>query len=166
MATLFISIGSNIDKARYIRNGIADLTAQFGPLQISSVYESESVGFDGSNFYNLVCAATTSLSVSEVTALLRKIEVANGRDRSAKKFSSRTLDLDLLLYDDLVIAEPTVLPRDEIDKNAFVLWPLAELAPNLIHPLLQQNYQDLWDSFDKDKQSLWAIPFDWQGSDL
>jgi len=164
MATLFISIGSNIDKDLYIRQGISQLTAAFGPLEISSVYESESVGFDGSNFYNLVCAATTTLDISDVTALLRKIEVANGRDRSAKKFSSRTLDLDLLLYDDLVVTAPVVLPRDEIDKNAFVLWPLAELAPNLIHPVLKQSYQDLWQCFNKDKQSLWPIAFDWQGS--
>jgi 2-amino-4-hydroxy-6-hydroxymethyldihydropteridine diphosphokinase len=164
MATIFISIGSNIDKEHYIRQGIAQLIENLGQLQISSVYESKSVGFDGSNFYNLVCVAATTLDISDVTKLLRKIEVDNGRDRSAKKFSSRTLDLDLLLYDDVVVDIPVVLPRDEIDKNAFVLWPLAELVPALTHPVLKQSYQQLWHNFDKNKQSIWTIEFDWQGS--
>lgn len=164
MAKIFISIGSNIDKDTHLRQGIAQLVAGFGQLQISSVFESKSVGFDGSNFYNLVCAADTSLEIAEVTTLLRQVEVANGRDRSAKKFSSRTLDLDLLLYDDLVVNSPVQLPRDEIDKNAFVLWPLAEIAPEVIHPILKLSYRQLWHNFDKAQQSIWAIPFDWQGS--
>lgn len=163
MAKIFISIGSNIDKDVHIRQGIAQLSAKFGKLELSSVFESESVGFDGSNFYNLVCGVDTQLDVGDVTALLRQIEVDNGRDRSAKKFSSRTLDLDLLLYDELVIDSPVQLPRDEINKNAFVLWPLAEIAPHLIHPLLKQSYRQLWHDFDKTKQSLWTVPFDWQG---
>ena len=163
MALIFISIGSNIEKERYIRQGVAQLAQAFSGITLSSVYESESVGFDGSNFYNLVCSARTELSVSDVTKILRQIEVDNGRDRSAKKFSSRTLDLDLLLYDNLVIDEPVVLPREEIDKNAFVLWPLAEIAPQLIHPTLNQSYHHLWNDYDKAQQSLWTIPFDWQG---
>lgn len=165
MAIIFISIGSNIDKGHYIRQGISQLISTFGRLDISAVYESESVGFAGSNFYNLVCRAATSLDISQVTTVLRQIEVDNGRDRSAKKFSSRTLDLDLLLYDDLVVTTPVVLPRDEIDKNAFVLWPLAEIAPDLIHPTRLQSYQQLWNDFDQASQPLWTIAFDWQGSD-
>ncbi len=165
MATIFISIGSNIEKERYIRQGVAQLVTAFGSINLSSVFESESVGFDGSNFYNLVCSATTSLEIGEVTTLLRQIEVANGRDRSAKKFSSRTLDLDLLLYDDLVVTSPVVLPRDEIDKNAFVLWPLASIAPDLMHPTRNETYQALWNCFEQSSQPLWAIDFDWQGSD-
>ena len=164
MATIYISIGSNIDKAKHIRQGIEQLKYHFGELDISSVFESESVGFDGSNFFNLVCCADTLLDIASVTTLLRQIEVANVRDRSAKKFSSRTLDLDLLLYDDLVVDEPVQLPRDEIDKNAFVLWPLAQIAPALIHPSLAICYQDLWQDFDKTKQPIWIIPFDFQGS--
>lgn len=165
MAAIYISIGSNIEKDKYIRQGVAQLRDHFGLLVISSVFESEAVGFDGSNFYNLVCCAQTSLDIASVTGLLRQIEVANGRDRSAKKFSSRTLDLDLLLYDDLVVDVPVQLPRDEIDKNAFVLWPLAQIAPDLIHPILKISYQNLWQDFDKTKQPLWITPFEFQGSE-
>lgn len=164
MAQIFISIGSNINKAHNIRQGIASLAEILDNFVVSSVFESESVGFDGSNFYNLVCGGTTPLPVEKVTELLRQIEVENGRDRSAKKFSSRTLDLDLLTYDQLVIDSPAQLPREEIDKNAFVLWPLAEIAPNEIHPVLNQRYQQLWDSYDKQLQKLWIVKFDWQGS--
>jgi len=164
MAQIFISIGSNINKAHHIRQGIAALATILDHFVVSSVFESESVGFEGSNFYNLVCGGTTTLSVEQITELLRTIEVDNGRDRSAKKFSSRTLDLDLLTFDELIINEPAQLPRDEIDKNAFVLWPLAEVTPNGVHPVLNQRYQMLWDNFDKDRQKLWIVKFDWQGS--
>jgi len=164
MAQIFISIGSNINKAHHIRQGIAALATILDHFVVSSVFESESVGFEGSNFYNLVCGGTTTLSVEQITELLRTIEVDNGRDRSAKKFSSRTLDLDLLTFDELIINEPAQLPRDEIDKNAFVLWPLAEVTPNGVHPVLNQRYQTLWDNFDKDRQKLWIVKFDWQGS--
>jgi 2-amino-4-hydroxy-6-hydroxymethyldihydropteridine diphosphokinase len=163
MAHIFISLGSNIDKAHYMRQGIAALQNIIPNLSVSDVFESESVGFAGSNFYNLVCGGQTSLNVDEVCQVLRQIEVDNGRVRSAKKFSSRTLDLDLLVFDDLITAQPAQLPRDEIDKNAFVLWPLAQIAPNVMHPVLKQTYHSLWHSYDKSQQSLWAVEFDWQG---
>ena len=92
--------------------------------------------------------------------ILREIEDANGRDRSGPKFSSRTLDLDLLLYDDLVLDENGLkLPRDEILKNAFVLWPLAEIAPGLKHPETGLTYAELWSRFDKTKESLKPVDF-------
>lgn len=164
MARIYISIGSNIERDRHFRQGIRDLHKVFGSLSLSSVYESRSVGFDGSDFYNMVVGADTELPVLEVCRLLRQIELDNGRVRQAKKFSSRTLDLDLLLYDQLITADGVQLPRDEIDKNAFVLWPLAEIAGELIHPLLAKSYDSLWQAYDKEKQELWIIPFDWQGA--
>jgi len=163
MAQIFISLGSNIDKAHYVRQGVAALHNIIPNLSVSDVFESESVGFDGSNFYNLVCGGQTALSVEEVCLALRQIEIDNGRVRSAKKFSSRTLDLDLLVFDDLVVEQPAQLPRHEIDKNAFVLWPLAQVAPNVVHPVLQQTYHALWANYNKSQQSLWAVDFDWQG---
>lgn len=163
MAQIFISLGSNIDKAHNVRQGVAAIKDIVKNIAVSDVFESESVGFDGSNFYNLVCGGETSLSVDEVCQRLRQIEVDNGRDRSAKKFSSRTLDLDLLVYDDLIVESPAQLPRHEIDKNAFVLWPLAQIAPEFIHPVLTLSFLSLWNNYDKSQQSLWAVEFDWQG---
>jgi 2-amino-4-hydroxy-6-hydroxymethyldihydropteridine diphosphokinase len=160
MARVYVSIGSNIDREANIRGGVADLQERFGELTLSSVYESEAVGFDGDNFYNLVAAFNTGLDVLEVAWALREIEDAHGRTREGPRFSSRTLDIDMLLYDELLLQQGKLeLPREEITKNAFVLWPLAEIAPELEHPVLHQTYAELWAAFDKDKQSLWPVEF-------
>jgi 2-amino-4-hydroxy-6-hydroxymethyldihydropteridine diphosphokinase len=162
MARVYVSIGSNIDRERSVRAGVADLRQAFGELQLSSVYESEAVGFDGDDFFNLVAGFDTDKPVEEVATELRQIEDRHGRVRTGPRFSSRTLDIDLLLYDDLVIEKQGLsLPRDEITKNAFVLWPLAEIAPDAVHPVLKRAYGELWEAFDKQKQPLWPVPFQW-----
>lgn len=160
MARVFISLGSNIDREALTRSGVAALAKVYGDLQLSSVYESEAVGFEGDSFYNMVIALDTSESVDRVAQTLRKIEDEHGRDRSSPKFSSRTLDLDLLLYDDLIIDDGRLqLPRDEILKRAFVLWPMAEVAEDLVHPEVGKTYGELWHAFDKTKEKLESIEF-------
>ncbi len=162
MAAIYISIGSNIEREKYIKNALEQLEATFGALSVSSVFESEAVGFEGDDFYNLVVGADTDKPLTDVVQILKQIEEDNGRIRSAKKFSARTLDLDILTYDDLVVEEPAQIPRDEITKNAFVLWPLAEIAPDVLHPTEKQSYADLWQQYDKSKQKLWTVPFEWK----
>ena len=160
MATIYISLGSNINREKNTRAGIDALKQAFGKLILSAVYESEAVGFTGDAFYNMVISCETSTAVHETNQILRDIEDANGRDRSGPKFSSRTLDLDLLLYDKLQLDEDGLtLPRGEILKNAFVLWPLAEIAPDLQHPVMRSSYADLWAAFDKTKESLRPVDF-------
>ena len=160
MARIYISIGSNIEAEKNIRLAIHALQDHYGKLILSSVYESEAVGFEGDNFLNLVAGVNTDEDVHTVAATLRKIEDDNGRDRNGPRFSPRTVDLDLLLYDDLILKEDGLeLPRDEITKNAFVLLPLEEIAPQLIHPVSGNTMCDHWMSFDKESQKLWAIDF-------
>lgn len=160
MARAYVSIGSNIDRERNIRAAVVDLEQHFGPLQLSSVYESEAVGFIGGQFYNLVAAFDTTHSPQEVADELHEIEDAHGRERGGPRFSSRTLDIDLLLYDELILQQGRLeLPRDEIGKNAFVLCPLAEIAPDLKHPLTGQDYAAMWENFDKQSQPLQVIEF-------
>ena len=162
MARVYLSIGSNIDREVNIRGGVADLKNYFGELTLSRVYESESVGFDGDSFYNLVAAINTDDSVEAVSKIIHDIEAEHGRTREGPRFSSRTLDIDLLTYDNLVTRDNGLeLPRDEITKNAFVLWPLAEIAADDQHPILKQTYGELWQAFDKEKQSLWPVEFQW-----
>jgi 2-amino-4-hydroxy-6-hydroxymethyldihydropteridine diphosphokinase len=161
MAKVYVSIGSNIERDANIRGGVSDLQRYFGELELSRVYESESVGFDGDNFFNLVAAFDTDEDVLTVAKILHDIENDHGRTREGPRFSSRTLDIDMLLYDDAVLQEGKLeLPRDEITKNAFVLWPLAEIAPELKHPVLQKSYAELWEAFDKNKQPLWPVEFE------
>ena len=160
MAWVYISLGSNIDREALTRAGVDALRKQYGELLLSSVYESEAVGFVGENFYNMVIALQTHDDVRTVAQTLHAIEDEHGRDRTGPRFSSRTLDLDLLLYDDLVVDEEKLqIPRDEILQRAFVLWPMAEVAADLIHPTEGKTYAELWDAFDKNKEKLEPIKF-------
>ncbi len=162
MLRVFVGIGSNIDRETSVRAGVADLREKYGELQLSSVYESEAVGFEGDAFYNLVASFDTSDSVDQVIKSLAKIEETHGRVRGSERFSSRTLDLDLLLYGNLVASgEGYHVPRDEIPRYAFVLWPLSELEPTMKHPQTGETFLAMWDDFDKRNQTLRPIPFQW-----
>ncbi|WOX06981.1 2-amino-4-hydroxy-6-hydroxymethyldihydropteridine diphosphokinase [Microbulbifer pacificus] len=164
MVTVYLSLGSNIDREKNLSAGLDALVETFGDLRMSQVYESEAVGFDGDNFYNLVAAIESDLPVGELALRLRNIEDANGRVRSGPKFSARTLDIDILTYDDLTgEVDGVKLPRGEILKNAFVLLPLSELAPDLVHPVQGKSYQQLWEEYDQASQKLWAVEFNWPG---
>ena len=144
-ATVYVSLGSNVERDRNIRLAIKEMRTTFGDLRLSPVYESASVGFDGSDFLNLATGFETENDVSDVVEELRAIEERLGRDRSQPRFSPRPIDLDILTYDDLVMDEPGLqIPRHEILQNAFVLKPLCDIAPDTLHPVVKQDYQSLW----------------------
>ncbi|EKF74628.1 7,8-dihydro-6-hydroxymethylpterin-pyrophosphokinase [Alcanivorax hongdengensis A-11-3] len=159
---VYLSLGSNIDREHNIGSGLDALAAAFGALTLSPVYESEAVGFDGDAFLNLVVGMQTTLTVGELAAQLRDIEKQHGRVRGEKKFSSRTLDIDILTYDDLQgEVDGVALPRGEILKHAFVLLPLVDLAPDTLHPALGISYRQLLQQTDFSRQKLWTVPFHW-----
>ncbi|MGZ8136054.1 MAG: 2-amino-4-hydroxy-6-hydroxymethyldihydropteridine diphosphokinase [Methylococcaceae bacterium] len=158
----YISIGSNINKDIHIPASLEAIERCFGKLIISSIYESEAVGFTGDTFYNLVVGFDSDMEVKQVTKQLRQIELDNGRTRDSQKFSARTLDLDLILYGSLVIRDGRLqIPRDEIERYAFVLEPLAEIAPNLTHPVSHLTYAELWEKFDKTNLKQKRVKPDW-----
>lgn len=139
MASVYVSIGSNIDREAHICACMQHLKRDFGEVVFSRVYETPAAGFNGEPFLNLTAGFTTTLTPSALKHYLRQLETAHGRVRGEKKFSARTLDVDLLLYDDLNLQPGHNLPHSDIVAYAFVLFPLADIAPTLVHPALQRS---------------------------
>ncbi len=161
MPTGFISIGSNIDKEIHIPSSINALRKQFGNLVISSLYETEAVGFEGDDFHNLIVQFDSILKAKTVAKTLRQIELDHGRTRDSRKYAARTLDLDLILFGNLIISDGRLqIPRDEIERYAFVLEPLAEIAPDFLHPISHKSYAQLWDEYDKRNLKQHKLPAD------
>lgn len=157
MSRVFVGIGSNIQPQAHVPLALELLERSFAALEISPIYSCPAVGFDGDDFVNLVVAFETDQDVIALQSELRDIEAACGRDR-AEKHASRTMDIDLLLFDDAVIEEPGLtLPRADILEYAFVLRPLAEIAPDACHPVSGICYAQLWDAFDARAQPLTRV---------
>ncbi len=146
MSLVHLNIGSNQNRRGNIRLAIQSLEQFFSDIALSSLFESPSAGFNGNDFYNIGVNITTLKTSHEVFDILRDIENSLGRDRSLPKFSSRIIDLDLVLYGG-IIDDSLNVPRKDILKYAFVLAPLAELNPEAIHPLEGISYQNLWKTF-------------------
>ena len=149
MPTVFLGLGSNINPQENLGRALKDLEIRFGELESSSVYRSAAYGFDGDDFLNMVVRIETELQPTEVHAEIELIQRAAGRDRISRGYSSRTLDIDLLLFDDLIINEPPIrVPRSDVLRFGFVLGPLAEIAPELLHPETNLSLRVHWDQFD------------------
>jgi 2-amino-4-hydroxy-6-hydroxymethyldihydropteridine diphosphokinase len=154
---VFLSAGSNIDPERHLRRAVAALRERFGPLSLSSVYRSSAAGFAGEDFLNLVIGFTTREPPQAILAELDRLHREAARVRGDNAFSSRTLDLDLILYGDQVIEEMRV-PRPDILEYSFVLGPLAEVAPELRHPVSGETIGDLWQRFDRSRHPIHRLP--------
>lgn len=159
-----LSLGSNIEPVVNLRSCLDALLLKFSDLSLSSVFESEAIGFDGDNFFNMAVAFETELPLEALISTVKKIEDDCGRDRTQPRFSGRTLDIDVLIYGNKSGTYSGIeLPRPEITENAFVLWPLSQLSKKRQHPELKQSYKKLWQDYDKASQQLWPIDFEWHG---
>ncbi len=155
MTAVFLGLGSNVDAERNIADGVADLRATFGPVLLSPVYRSVAVGFDGDDFLNLAARLETAMPPLDLKRWLNALELRHGRRRDVPKFSDRTLDIDILLYGDLWLHSPELeLPRREIVRYAHVLQPLADIAPDTLHPQEGRTIASLWDDFQGDPSAL------------
>ncbi len=149
---VYLGLGSNQDAKKHIAAGIVALQHRFGDLRVSSVYRSTAVGFDGDDFLNAAAWIRTDLDVGELKAWLTELEDRHGRDRSQPRFSDRSLDIDILLHGDKVgTFDGLELPRPEVLKYAHVLRPLAELAPDLTHPVSGKTFAQHWQEFQGDR---------------
>ena len=155
MATVYVGIGSNIDPENNIHLCMSELRRRYGELQASAVYRSQAVGFEGDDFLNLVASFESEESPAGICEVIETIHDLVGRSREGGKWASRPLDIDLLLYDDLVMNDgPVRVPREDILEYSFVLRPLAELAPDLLHPVTRRTMFEHWQAFDDAGQPL------------
>jgi 2-amino-4-hydroxy-6-hydroxymethyldihydropteridine diphosphokinase len=145
MATLYLGLGSNIEPARHLKLAVAELRRRFSGVYTSVAYRNAPVGFEGADFLNVVARAETDLSVAKVVDELEAIHQLAGRIRR-DGVASRELDIDLLLYDRLVLPRDTriELPRRDVLACDFVLRPLSELAPDYVHPVTGRRLADHW----------------------
>lgn len=158
MARVFVAAGSNIEPERNLRIATDELRREFPDVRFSPWYRNRAAGFDGADFINLVAEFSTEAPVHELLARLHRIEELCGRLRNSPRWAPRSMDLDILLYGDLVCDEPQLkLPRPDLLKRAYMLGPLATLAPELVHPTAQATIGHLWQRFDRDAHPLVPI---------
>ena len=155
MARVYLGLGSNIDAEENLRLGIAELRSRYGCVDLSAVYQSAALGFDGDDFLNMVVGLTSDESPLDMHRQIEEIHALSGRRRRADRLTSRPLDIDLLMYDDVVSAGPPLrLPRQDVLECSFVLRPFAELAPDVVHPETGRSLAAHWRDFDATRHPL------------
>ena len=155
MATVYLGLGSNIDPEEHLGRAVRRVRERYGEIEASAVYRSAAVCFEGYDFLNLVVRLHSDETPTQICEEIERLHDLSGRVRSGGKWASRPLDIDLLLYDDLVVDEsPVRVPRSDILEYSFVLRPMAELAPDLVHPATGKTMLDHWQAFDADSQPL------------
>lgn len=145
MSKTYLSLGSNLDAEAHLRDAIAALRERFGAIVLSPVYRTPAVGFDGAAFLNAAAVIESDLDPYALNTWLHALEDAHGRDRSGPRYGDRTLDIDIVLYGDRTLegAGNLRLPRPEL-KHAFVLKPLADIAPDVVVPGDGRTLAALW----------------------
>ena len=161
MATVYLGLGSNIDPEANLKVAISELKGRYGELHLSPVYRSAAVGFEGPDFLNLVAGLESDDTPVDIHAEIERIHDLAGRVRGSERYSSRSLDIDLLLAGNLVTAGPPIrLPRTDVLEYAFVLKPLVDIAPDVRHPETGRTFLEHWQGFDQDSQPLTEVDLD------
>jgi len=159
MARVYLSLGSNLDPQCHLAAAVEALRERFGDLAVSPAYRSKAVGFDGADFVNLAVGLDTDLAPEPLNAWLHALEDRQGRRRDVPRYADRTLDIDIVFYDALVIDGPGHLqvPRNEL-QHAFVLRPIADIAPAFRHPVSGSSMAELWAAFPQQREPLQVVP--------
>ncbi|AVX00036.1 2-amino-4-hydroxy-6-hydroxymethyldihydropteridine diphosphokinase [Vibrio vulnificus] len=158
MNTVYIGVGSNIEREKHARAAWQELTLLGEALQASPIYECAAVGFDSHAFFNFVIRLNTSMTLEELASQLRQIEMRWGREENAAKYQDRTLDLDIVLFGDCISSQKPELPRSDIFKYPFVIQPLYDLQPDLVIPGDGRTVEEIWQTA-RDLDTLRAVDF-------
>jgi 2-amino-4-hydroxy-6-hydroxymethyldihydropteridine diphosphokinase len=155
MPQVFVAAGSNVAPEEHMALATRELKRVFPDARFSPWYRNRAVGFEGADFINLVAGFTTMLTVEELLSELRAIEALCGRGRDAPRWAPRSMDLDVLLYGDLVCQQPGLtLPRPDLLVRAYMLGPLNDIAPALKHPQTGLTIAEHWRRFDQRAHAL------------
>ncbi len=166
MARLYFSIGSNVDPLRNIELAVTEIERRFGAVDVSPVYRNKAVGFVGADFLNLVVGVDSTKNVVEICNEINAIHAMAKRTQPDGKFASRTLDIDLLLHGQLVTDGPPLhLPRVDVLKYTFALKPLADIAPDEIHPETGKTFAEHWLAIDQAAHPLVRVDVDFTNRD-
>jgi len=161
MPEVFVAAGSNVTPRANLSRALRLMRQAWPDLRVSPAYANKAFGFEGEDFINLVAGFTTDEPLAVVLGRLHAIEAACGRPRGAPKWAPRSMDLDVLLYGDTVGEFPgATLPRPDLLKRAYMLGPLADIAPDLVHPTVRRTVNELWAEFDADGHSLTPVALD------
>jgi 2-amino-4-hydroxy-6-hydroxymethyldihydropteridine diphosphokinase len=155
VAQVFVAAGSNVEPQANLTRAVSELARLFQVLTVSPWYRNRAVGFEGEDFINFVFGFHTQRGVHDTLAQLREVETLCGRPRNAPKWAARAMDLDVLLYDDLVLNDPQLtLPRPDLLVRPYMLGPLADIAPALRHPTEGRTIGQLWAAFDRQAHEM------------
>ncbi len=147
MSEVFLGVGTNLgNRVKNMSDVTAIIERSIGDILLaSSIYETEPWGFEAKDeFLNMVLKVSTGLGPSELLSRILGIEISMGRLRGEKQYSSRIIDIDILLYGDRIIDEEDLcIPHPHLHERKFVLVPLCEIAPGLIHPVINQSIASL-----------------------
>jgi 2-amino-4-hydroxy-6-hydroxymethyldihydropteridine diphosphokinase len=157
MSEVYVALGSNIDPAARLLCAARLLKTHFTAARFSACYRNAAVGFAGEDFVNAVVGFSTELPVPELLRVLHAIEAQCGRAREDPKWGPRAMDLDLLLYGNEIGEGPGyTLPRRDLLRRAYMLGPLAQLAPEVLHPIARESIGLLWRAFAQAEHPLIA----------
>ena len=156
MTRAWLSLGSNLEPEKHLRAALAELRARYGGIVVSPAYRTRAVGFDGPDFVNLAVGLDTDETPEALDAWLHALEARLGRVRTGVRFASRTLDADIVLFGDRIVNGPGHLevPRRELVEHAFVLKPMADIAPGVVHPQRGETIAELWRAYEGDRASI------------
>jgi 2-amino-4-hydroxy-6-hydroxymethyldihydropteridine diphosphokinase len=158
LADAYVAAGSNVRPRASLLRALALLGGEFPGLRASQAYSNAAVGFEGDDFINLVVSFPADITTEDLLDRLKATERTCGREPGAPKWGPRTLDLDLLLHGDRVgRVGGKSLPHPDLLTRAWVLGPLAELAPALMHPVARERIDDLWRRFDRGAHPLTPV---------